>query len=129
MNQRSSNKAHALIRVENLTREQTLVTAGRAADNHWTRLRGLLGHEPLEEGEGLLIVPSNSIHMLFMGFPIDVLYVDSALKVIGLHHTLRPWRFGRIHLRSRFVIELPAGTLSATGTEVGDQLQVQGYQF
>ena len=86
-----TKKARPPIRVQNLTREQTLVTAGWAADNHWTRLRGLLGHEPLSQGEGLLIVPSNSIHMLFMGFPIDVLYVDSALKVIGLHHTLRPW--------------------------------------
>ena len=124
-----TNKARPPIRVENLTREQTLVTAGWAADNHWTRLRGLLGHKPLSQGEGLLIVPSNSIHMLFMGIPIDVLYVDSTLKVIGLHHTLRPWRFGRLHLRSRFVIELPAGTLRETGTEVGDQLQVQGYQF
>ena len=74
-------------------------------------------------------MPSNSIHMLFMGFPIDVLYVDSTLKVIGLHHTLRPWRFGRLYLRSRFVIELPAGTLRATGTQVGDQLQVHGYEF
>ena len=124
-----TKKARPPIRVENLTRGQPLVTAGWAADNHWTRLRGLLGHKPLEEGEALLIVPSNSIHMLFMGFPIDVVYVDSALKVIGLHHTLRPWRFGRIHLRSRFVIELPAGTLRTTGTEVGDQLQVQGYEF
>jgi uncharacterized membrane protein (UPF0127 family) len=124
-----TNEADSPIRVENLTREQTLVTAGWAADNHWTRLRGLLGHKGLPQGEGLLIVPCNSIHMLFMGFPIDVLYVDSALKVIGLHHTLRPWRFGRLHLRSRFVIELPASTLRATGTQVGDQLQVQGYQF
>ena len=85
-----TNKAHPRIRVENLTREQALVTGGRAADNHWTRMRGFPGRLSLEEGEGLLIMPSQ---------------------------------------RSRFAIELPAGTLSTTNTQVGDQLHVQGYEF
>jgi hypothetical protein len=115
--------------VENLTRGQTLVSAGCAADNAWTKLRGLIGSRPLAQGEGLLIPGSQSIHTHFMSFPIDVAYVDSAGKVIGLHHAIRPWRFGQFHLRSRLVVEMPAGTLKATGTQLGDQLQVHGYQF
>ncbi len=111
----------------NVSRQQSLVTEGRVADNVWTRLRGLIGSQPLKDGEGLLIVPCQSIHTHFMGFPIDVLYVGAAGEVVALNRTLPPWRFGRYHRRARFVIELPAGTVEATGTEVGDHLHIEGY--
>ena len=117
------------IRVENLTREQTLVTAGRVADTYWARLRGLVGSKPLAQGEGLLIVPCSSIHTHFMGFPIDVLYVDKGQKVVAVDEEMAPWRFGRMHRGVRFVIELPAGTISSSLTQPGDQLQVQGYEL
>ncbi|MGD2177759.1 MAG: DUF192 domain-containing protein [Anaerolineae bacterium] len=119
----------ARIRVQNITRGASLVTHGRVADTMWTRLKGLIGSPPLEPGEGLLIVPCQSVHTHFMGFPIDVLYVDAAGQVVGLHRTLPPWRFGRFHRRARFVIELPAGTVEATGTELGDRLSVAGYDL
>lgn len=114
--------------VENVTRGHTLVANGRVADSFLTRLRGLIGHGPLDDGEGLLIVPCNSIHTHFMGYPIDVLYVDRSQKVVAIDHDMKPWRFGRIRRGARLVIELPAGTVQAAGTEVGDQLRVEGYR-
>ena len=63
--------------------------------------------------------------MLFVGFLSDVLFVDSAQKVIGTRHALPPWGFGGLHLRCRFIIELPASSASTTGTQVGEQLQAQ----
>jgi uncharacterized membrane protein (UPF0127 family) len=113
--------------VDNVTRAQTLVCRGRVADSGWTRMRGLIGSEPLEPGEGLLIVPCTSIHTLFMGFPIDVLYVNNEPKVVGIDESVVPWRTGRRHRGTRFVLELPAGTADATGTQVGDQLSIVGY--
>lgn len=117
------------IRVENLTRGQTLVTAGRVADTFWSRLRGLMGSKSLAPGEGLLVVPCKSIHTHFMRFPIDVLYVNGAQEVVGIDRRLPPWRFGWPRSGARFVIELPAGTVSATGTQIGDQLRIQGYEL
>ena len=114
------------IRVENLSRGQILVTSGRAADTYWSSLRGLIGSQPLAQGEGLLIVPCNSVHTHFMSFPIDVLYVDRDDRVVAMNQSMAPWRFGRLHRQAHFVIELPAGTLGRSGTEVGDQLQVLG---
>ena len=67
-----------------------MVTAARAAHNYWTGLRGLIGHKPLAQGEGLLIVPCSSIHTHFMGFPIDVLYVDKACQVVAVRRTWPP---------------------------------------
>ncbi len=115
----------AQLRVENLTRTQTLVSAGQVAKNMWTRMRGLIGSKPLAQGQGLLIVPSNSIHTHFMGFPIDVLYLSRAGQVLAMDEKMVPWRFGRIHRGARFVLELPAGVIAQSGTKVGDQLRIQ----
>jgi len=113
------------IRVENLTRGRTLVTKGRVADTFWRRLRGLMGSRPLKPGEGVLVVPCRAIHTHFMRFPIDVLYVNAAMEVIGIDEKLPPWHFGAPRRHARFVIELPAGTVEATGTRLGDRLEVR----
>ena len=118
-----------MMRIENLTRGQTLVTAGRVADNYWSRFRGLIGSKPLQAGEGLLIVPCSSIHTHFMSFPIDVLYLNREGEVVGIDHSLPPWRLGRFYKRVRCVLELPAGTAQATGSVVGDKLQVEGFDL
>lgn len=111
------------LQIDNLTRNAPLVTAGRVADGFWSRLRGLMGAAGLAGGEGLLIVPCNSIHTHFMRFPIDVVYVSRDLHVVHVDRAMAPWRFGRIHRAARFVVELPAG--AAAGTEVGDTLAVR----
>ena len=112
------------LQIENVTRGILVVTQGRAADTFFTRFRGLMGAKSLTEGEGLVILPCNSIHTHFMRFPIDVLYVSRDLEVVHVDHGMAPWRFGRIHRKARFVVELPAGTATATGTEVGDRIAV-----
>jgi uncharacterized membrane protein (UPF0127 family) len=117
------------LRVENLTRGETLVSDGWVADGYWSRMRGLIGHKPLEQGQGLVIVPCNSIHTHFMCFAIDVVYVDRSCRVMAVDERLAPWHLGRIRRGARFVIELPAGTASATHTEAGDQLALQGYEL
>ena len=117
------------IRVENQTRGCVLVAAGRVADNSWTRLRGLIGSKPLQSGEGLLIVPCKSIHTHFMSFAIDALFVDRDLQIVAISEDMAPWRFGRVHRRAHFVIEVAAGTAAATGSQPGDQLSMQGYKL
>ena len=64
-----------------------------------------------------------------MSCPIDVLYVNRAQRVVATDDSMVPWRLGRWRRGIRFVIDLPSGTAGATGAEVGDQLQVQGYKL
>jgi uncharacterized protein len=113
------------MQIVNLTRETALVEHGELAGTFLTRLRGLIGHAPLEPGEGLLISPCNSVHMFMMRFPIDVVFVNRADRVVGLASDLLPNRIGPIIHQSRYVIELPAGTIAQTGTQAGDQLAVR----
>ncbi|MEZ4767589.1 MAG: DUF192 domain-containing protein [Caldilineales bacterium] len=110
------------VQLRNLTRDTVLAERCRVADSYFPRLIGLMGKERLEPGEGLLILPCNSIHTHFMRFPIDVLYVSREDEVVAIDEAMAPWRFGRIRRGARYVVELPAGTVAATGTEVGDRV-------
>ncbi len=112
--------------VANTTRGTAVVGNGKVADNAWTRLVGLVGSPPLVEGQGLLIVPCSSIHMFFMGFAIDAIYLDRAHKVVGIDENLRPGRIGHFYRGAQYVLEVPVGTVARSGTRVGDSLAVSG---
>jgi uncharacterized protein len=82
------------------------------ASSSWSRFVGLMGRPSLERGRGLLIEPCNSIHMFFMRFAIDVLFLDKQRRVKKVMLELKPWRISPIVFGARSVVELPAGTLS-----------------
>jgi uncharacterized membrane protein (UPF0127 family) len=85
------------------------------------RLRGLLGRRSLPEAEGILLRPAGSIHTYFMRFPIDVVFLDRDLVVVGIEPELAPWRMaGRRGAKS--VVELAAGQCERRGIAVGDHL-------
>jgi hypothetical protein len=115
----------ATVRVVNETRGSLLASRAATAAGWWSRARGLIGRRALAEGEGLLIQPCNSVHCFFMAFAIDVVYIDRAHRVVRLAPVLRPYRLGPIVPAARAVLELPAGVLAATGTQVGDQLRIE----
>ena len=111
------------MRVFNQTRGAPLITQGRVADSFWLRLKGLLGVAPLQKQEGLVLVGEKSIHTFFMGFPIDVVYVDKDFRVVRADINMVPYRVGPFVSRSAYVLEMPAGTITYTATQAGDQLQ------
>ncbi len=112
------------VTIQNLTRGTTLATRERWAVTVQDRTRGLLDSEGLGEGEALVISPCNSVHMFGMSFPLDVIFVDRAGRVVRAIEGLRPRRFTRIHLRARHTLELPVGAIAASGTQPGDELDL-----
>ncbi|MCG3208744.1 MAG: hypothetical protein FOGNACKC_02356 [Anaerolineae bacterium] len=113
------------MRVLNQTRHIALISRGRLANTFWTRLRGLLGTDALQHGEGLILAGEKSIHTLFMRFPIDVVYVDKDYSVIRTTPNMVPYRLGPFVARSAYVLEMPVGVITQTSTQVGDQLKFE----
>jgi uncharacterized membrane protein (UPF0127 family) len=109
----------------NQNRGKSLATNGHLANTFWLRLRGLLGKKSLQEGEGLVLVGEKSIHTLFMQFPIDIVYIDKTYQVIRVDENMVPYRLGPFVTQSAYVLEVPVGTIAATGTRVGDQLKFE----
>jgi hypothetical protein len=112
------------ILVRNHTRDTILADAADLADTSAKRRTGLLKHERLNPGEGLWIVPCESVHTFFMKFPIDLVYLDKQRKVRKIRHRVPAWRLS-VCLSAHSILELPAGTLDRTGTQVGDELVVE----
>ena len=93
------------------------------ADNPLTRLRGLLGRRGLERGEGLLLRPAGSIHMFFMRFAIDAVFLSREGEVLKVSANVRPWRTAAAR-GAKAVIELPAGEAERRGIRAGVRLDV-----
>ncbi len=116
--------ARRLVRIVNRETGQVLAERAEVADSVLARFLGLMGRAELPAGAGLVIVPCNSVHCFFMRFPIDVIHLDRAGKVLRCVPALRPNRIGPIVLGSHSVVELPAGTIAATATRDGHHLDL-----
>ena len=110
----------------NRTRQAYLATQLCVADTHWTRFRGLMATDAalFRPGQGLWIVPSHGVHTFAMRFPIDVIYLDGSKVIVHLEKQLKPWRVAPVRRQAASVLELPENTLEATGTLLGDQIEI-----
>jgi hypothetical protein len=96
------------------------------ADTFWRRFRGLMFRRNFRRGQALLFKLAKSgrygIHMFFVRFPIDLLYLSQDFVVVDIRRELGPWRIHRPKVKASYIVELPAGTISLTRTKIGHKL-------
>lgn len=113
------------MRIVNRNRGVELAREARLAHTWWARLRGLMGKKEFKPGEGLVLSPCNAVHTCFMRFAIDVVFIDDYGKVLRIYEEMVPFRFSaRVEGAAR-VVELPAGTVRMSETQVGDLLEIE----
>jgi uncharacterized membrane protein (UPF0127 family) len=107
--------------VATLRNEDGTVVCARVslAVSPFARMKGLLGRGSLAADEGILLRPAGSIHMFFMRFAIDAVFLDRDLVVVDVVRGLRPWRLAA-RRGAKQVIELAEG--AASGVHAGDHL-------
>ena len=110
--------------IRNVTRNALIADKAIAANTMFKRMKGLLGRERFNSGEALVITPCRSIHMLFMKFPLDIIFIDRANTAVGLCPNIRPFQFSPFFPRAHSAIEIPAGTIAASRTQMGDTIQI-----
>jgi uncharacterized membrane protein (UPF0127 family) len=122
-----------LLAARNLDRGTILAARLETAGSLWAKFMGLMGRATLEPGAGLWLPDSNGIHMMFMRFPIDAVFVGrpvatdgGVLPVVSVHRGLRAWT-GLVPLvrGAHGVLELPVGTIDRSGTVPGDRLVLE----
>jgi uncharacterized membrane protein (UPF0127 family) len=111
------------MRVDNVDRGTIVGDRIRLASSLKDRTVGLLSRSGLEPGEGLWIEHAPSIHMFFMRFPIDAVFVDAEMRVTKVVPNLKPWRVVWWARGARDCLELPAGAAVEARIEVGDLLR------
>ena len=95
------------------------------ADTFFKRLRGLIGKKNLPQGRGLMIVPCNSIHMLFMKFPIDAIFIDKNFVIKKIAANLPTWTGISFCAGAWAVVEIRAGEVARLNLRVGQTLEVE----
>ncbi len=115
----------------NRTRGTILCERLEKAVTSLERSRGLLGRKSLEPGAGMLFIagrltPFLWMHMFFMRFPIDIVFLDRSGKVLKIDHCLRPWRVSSLVFGAHQALELAAGSAAQSGARPGDQIVLEG---
>ena len=95
----------------------------KVANNPITRFVGLLNRSSLNKGEGLWIVPCNSIHSFGMKFKFDAVFIDKNNQVKHLVKNMDKWKASAIIFSAHSVLELPAGTIDSENIEIDDILE------
>jgi uncharacterized protein len=119
-----------MLKARNLTRSSTLAGRVEVADSLMGKFMGLMGRPALDADAGLWLPESNGIHMMFMRFAIDAVFVGKAdgegtRPVVAVRRALRPWT-GLVPLvrGAHGVIELPVGVIDASQTAAGDLIRL-----
>jgi uncharacterized membrane protein (UPF0127 family) len=118
------------LRAVNQTRETVLCEHLEEARGMAGKSRGLLGRDGLEPQEGMLfeagrLEPFMCMHMMFMRFAIDVVFLNREGKVIRIDRNLRPWRISSMVWGACKALEIANGGAARSRTEVGDQIIVE----
>jgi uncharacterized membrane protein (UPF0127 family) len=116
----------------NTTRGTVLAERLENGSSFWSKFMGLMGRSSLPRGDGLWLPGENGIHMLFMRFAIDVVFVsrpadkrDGPRRVLAVRRAVQPWRgvVWRVGGASG-VLELPPGTIDESNTAPGDEIDI-----
>ena len=122
----------ATVAARNVSRATELGSHLEVADSLGSRFMGLMGRPTLAPGTGLWLTGTNGIHMMFMRFPIDAVFLGRADRarggahpVLSVHRGVRAW-IGVVPLvrGAAGVLELPIGTVERSATAVGDLIEL-----
>ena len=92
------------------------------ADTFWRRFLGLMGRREISPQTALLIRPCNSIHMFFMRFAIDAVFIDENFCVKKVVPGVKPWFGFAFCFGATAVLEFAAGEAARLKIEPGCRL-------
>ena len=108
----------------NRNRESFLGLRVAPADTWLMRMKGALGKLAWKPDDGIWLNPSRGIHTIGMLFAIDLVYLDTANRVIHLVEHLKPFRISPIKIKSASILQLRPRVIYTSNTRIGDQLLI-----
>ena len=114
------------VAIENTTKELLIAENAVLPVTQIGRTTGLLNHDRLDPGQGMVLYPCPKIHMVGMKFPIDVVFLNHGYQVVYMIESIQPGQVGPLIEDAVMAVELPAGTIKRTGIEPGDVFAFSG---
>lgn len=109
---------------------RTLASQVVFADSLMSQMIGLMFRQSIADDFALLFVLKKpmtvGVHMLFMRFDIDTIFLDYEKKIIGMA-TLRPWT-GHTRMKGvKYLIEMKHGVRETFDLAIGDTIHFDEY--
>lgn len=103
---------------------ETLLPTLMVAEHFSERFMGLMFKQELEANSGLLIPNCSMVHMFFMKFPLDLVFLSRESEILCLQKDLKPWHLSQQVPRARSVIEVAPGFISRHNCRIGETLEI-----
>ena len=100
-----------------------IVDEAQVAVTFVSRLMGLMFKKGMKENSALIFYKCPSIHMFFMFFAIDIVFLDKYDQILRICNCLKPWR-AVLCSEAATTIEFPAQKASQNALKVGDKLLI-----
>ncbi len=117
------------MKVINKTSRKTIAGSAKMCSSQMAKARGLMFSKPLKNRALIFVFRKEkrvALHMLFVFFPIDIMFLDEKQRVLELREGVKPFTpFVKSRKRIRWVVELPNGTIKRTKTKIGDLIKCQ----
>ena len=119
--------------IRNKTKNKILVSKIEKAESFFAKAKGLMFRSEFPKDSGMLFTFDNEgfvgIWMLFMRFPIDMVYLDSEKRIVGIYENIIPvsmnpktWKVYYPEIPAKYILELNSGLVKESKTEIGDIL-------
>ena len=110
--------------IKNLTKKTAISRRGKICDSILAKFMGLMFSS---KQKNTLIFKFNreqiiSLHMVFVFYPIDVIFLDKRKIVADFKENFRPFSFCSSKKKALYAVELPNGTIRKSKTEIGDKI-------
>ena len=111
--------------IKNITKKTTIKRNAELCRSSFSKFVGLMFSANMDKA---LIFEFNDekkirLHMLFVFYPIDVLFLDKEKSVVDMKENFRPFSAYSSKRESMYAIELPKGIIKKTGTSLGDKIK------
>jgi len=117
-----------IMKLKNITKNKILINKTKLCKNFLNKSIGLILHKKLKD-KGLIFIYKKekkiSLHMIFVFFPIDVLFLNKNKKVIDMKKDFKPFSFYIAKKKAKYILELPEWTIKKTKTEIGDKIKFE----
>jgi len=110
--------------VFNRTRESFLGLRVAPADTWQMGLRALSEKRGVTPEDGVWLVPSRGVRTIGVLCGIDLIYLDSANRVLHLVEQLGPFRVSPIKIKCASILALRSRAIYSSYTQIGDVLLI-----
>ena len=111
--------------IKNLTKNKTISNNAKILDHSLSKFIGLMLSKRQKQALIFKFKKEKiiALHMLFVFYPIDVLFLNKNKIVVDKKENFKPFAFYKSKKKAMYAVEMPNEIINKTKTEIGDKIE------